>query len=247
MVSEPNEPDQKDDDVRQSELRELRKRIKDRMEAVGTNARTLSRAIGKGKDYVSDLLAGRNENPPPEVVRAIAIELAVEEGWLYGREQAVHGGPLAQDEIQFRFIADNAYRPPMAVDRRTSSRKTHRTRSDIYPAAEHFYTQVSSDCMDACTDRGNPTPIYPGMIAYCVDVASGHIPIAPPSIYVVKQTLPDGKFRIMLRRARLINQRIELAPESHNPEHETFVYDPTKETNISVVGLVFFWGYGPGI
>lgn len=235
------------DDVDHKEYKELRDRLPRRLKELGFTRKSLSKAIGRGQTYISDLLKPhKNKNPPLETLQRIAQVLKCDLDYLWGKQDNYYESPppLRIDSIPFAGIAEaGAFRKMTKPD---PNRAINHERHPDYSKADHIYYDVHSNEMNAHTEDGEPMEIRPGMQAICVDLASARIPVQNGEIYVVHHTQDEGKtYERVLRRAAVFIDRIELLPESTEPGHETFII-PAHSTGggkVSVYALVFSWQF----
>jgi transcriptional regulator with XRE-family HTH domain len=244
MAFTPDDRIPAEDDVERSKLKRLQERMRARMADLRISNPQLSRAIGRHDGYVWELLKGRNLNPSAADIQSIAKVLRCPVEYLYGDVETAYGVMAAPTTIRIPLtgIAETSTFRQMTTEiRRTLDHAPSRR----YPNARHFALEVRGDGMNACHDGERPTPIYEGMYALCVDIASANIPIESGRLYAVQRTLDGGAtFETSVRRALVYRDRIELIPESTNPIHQTLTISAdNKNPSVTVIGLVYSWVY----
>jgi SOS-response transcriptional repressor LexA len=227
-----------------ADRRSIARRIEQRMNEVETNAAAVSRRAGLGATAVHDILSGRNQRPSIEGIISIATALDCDLAYLLGEQEA----PRATKQkrvapIPIVGIAEaGAFRPMRKFNPDTEPGFPHLNapRSELHPNAKHFALQVLGDAMNAA----KPVPIVQGMHVLCVDVVDAELTVESGKIYVVRQTKDAGQTcELTIKRAKVFRDRIELAPESTNPRHQTVViprkFEGEQRSEVVVIGLVY--------
>jgi transcriptional regulator with XRE-family HTH domain len=241
-------PKLSEDDVERAKRLSVSRRMRERMDELGPNARAVSKAIGAGNTYVHDILSGKIKNPDRARLERIARELQCSVEWLEGTVNTLYAPerPIRSDErVQIPvvgFIEPETFRT-MKSDP-LESRKVDFQVHPQYPNARHFAFDVRGTDMNAARDRGRPAPIVEGMTVVCVDLATAGAPIENGYIYYIeREGSLDGKpaCERLLRRAFVRVDHIELVAESTEADRPVFSIprEPGKQGDVKVIGLVY--------
>jgi SOS-response transcriptional repressor LexA len=165
---------------------------------------------------------------------------------LGNRKGAHKDAPRSAGSIPIVGVAElGAFRQmPLSDDTEDNLPRVTAPHSRLYPNAKHFALEVRGDSMNAC----KPSPILDGMIALCVDVIDAEIEVESGKIYAVRRTLNGGQtYELTIKRAKVFRNRVELHPESTNPNHQPLIIpidsDPASINEVTAIGLVYFAGY----
>lgn len=224
-------------------------RIKTRCQEIGMSEKVAAKKAGLGTSYVTDLRYSKSSHPEVDKLQRLAEVLGVRLAYLLGTDEdasaTIMGGALGMVP-EVGFVEAGAFRK---MDTLLSEASEHEyplhsvPMSNNYPKSRHFIVRVRGDSMNAARGPSGLAPIVEGMLAVCLDIADAGVPVETGNIYVVQRTMDSGStYEYTLKRARVYRDRIELLPESTNPDHEKFTiptnHDPIDGIRIEAVGLL---------
>jgi SOS-response transcriptional repressor LexA len=231
--------------VERQDLKILKERVAERIEALETNARAVSKKAGLGETAIHDILSGKNQKPSVPHLQAIARALKCQVAFLIGESDDVGNGENRRRTLPIRIagLAEAGNFRVMrdfGADRDSDLPELDAAASRYYPKAKHFALEVRGDSMNAA----RPTSIVEGMYALCVDMIDAELVIESGRIYAVRRTLDGGQtYECTLKRAKVFRDRIELHPESTNPRHVPLIIpagvDYLRSHEVEAIGLVY--------
>lgn len=230
-------------DVERRQSKVLTERIRERMTALGTNARQTSLKAGRGATLISEILSGANNNPSNQVLLAIASALDCSVAYLLGETDIVSTEPEQRGTISVPVIGiaeAGAFRHMSALNYDDSSLPMREVQlSRRFPRARHFALQIRGDSMNA----SRTGPLTDGMFVMCVDMKSADLEFENDRLYAVRRSLDRGRtFETSIKRATVFRDRIELASESTR-QHDKFIISRSpssdSEPQVEAFGLVY--------
>lgn len=223
----------------------LTKRLREAIDARGTNARAISKRAGCGPTAVSDILTGRNKKPSAHVLQNIATALSCPVDFFtkYGADS---GRPvivplIVELNIEVVGVAETGtYRSGerVAIFRKIAGPQ-HRRFPDAKPQA--------LEIRDKSMDRAEPMPLPFGAFACFIAIAEAGGRIEHGNIYVIERKLTSSQsgnmVETLIRRAVKKNGDVTLHADSSDAQRypditvKDLSTDPTRDAY--VVGVVY--------
>lgn len=172
---------------------ELRELLKKALDDQGLDASTLSRKIGRGKDYIGDFIRGKKESLKAEEFEKIRRAIGSEEGQSKEAGDTMYDMPPVGDGLPLRgFAQAGVWRE---VDGEPDqSPTTHFKYDQRFKPEAQFALVARGQSMDAAT----PQPIADGMLLKCVEFGEYGSAIRHGQIVIVDRYRGD---RTLLERS----------------------------------------------
>ena len=195
----------------------LRKRVQERMTALGTNAFQVAKKAVLGDSYVRDILRGRTASPNAANLGKLADALETTPSYLMGRDMGestvrpvaakVEGvrvlGRVAANSWQ--TVEDDVEQDEEAVERVPSV--------SGYPVEWQFGMIVEGNCLNKIAADGDRL--------VCLDLIKSQVDIAEDDLVIVERRKFGGLMRqLTAKRVKRTSQGFELWPESTDPAHQ---------------------------
>lgn len=194
----------------------LRKRLKERMDALGMNARETALRAGLGESFVRDILRGKTRSPTAANLAKLATALQTTIEHLHGR---------SIDESTVRPVSARV--AGVAVIGRVAA-NTWFTADDLeqdgddvesvpsvsgYPVEWQFGMIVEGNCLNKIANDGDRL--------VCLDLIKSQIDVSDGDLVIVERLRYGGQMRQRTaKRVRRTRDGYELWPESTDPAHQ---------------------------
>lgn len=215
----------------------LQKRLKMRIDMMGTNAFEVANKAGLGPSFVRDILRGKSKNPGIDKLEKLATALDTTVDWFTSSgdvdKPAAGDGvgpaiPLAEMQVVGRIQAGTWVDSTLVDDE--YDRETIPMYPDPrFPHAKQYGLKVVGDSMDL---------EYPdGSYVTCVDfVASGLGTKVGLTVHVERYTGP--LVEATLKVIEMVDGKLMLVPRSSNPKHKPIPIEGDGGTVIAIRGVV---------
>ena len=215
----------------------LQKRLKMRIDMMGTNAFEVANKAGLGPSFVRDILRGKSKNPGIDKLEKLAAALDTTVDWFTSsgdvdKPSAGDGVgpaiPLAEMQVVGRIQAGTWVDSTLVDDE--YDRETIPMYPDPrFPHAKQYGLKVVGDSMDL---------EYPdGSYVTCVEfIASGLGMKIGLTVHVERQTGP--LVEATLKVIEMVDGKLMLVPRSSNPKHKPIPIEGDGGTVIAIRGVV---------
>lgn len=200
----------------------LAARIRERLSALDMSARAASTDAGLSPDTLGKILTGASRNLRGDNLHAVATVLKTTPEWLVtGEEQESEHGRAIKGVLYGGIVEAGAFRHNDLSNQDAEFRVVPLAPSPLYPSTKQFAFEGIGDSM-------NQANIVPGMWVQGVDLHAWsrlHGEPGDGKLVVVARTRTAGNEReLTVKRLRVFRDRVELWPDSTNPNHQKFVY-----------------------
>lgn len=213
-----------------SDVSDLATEISQLLKTTGLTAAAASRAIGRGKDYLRDILDGRKLTIKPDDLQKLRD--------LAQADKEISEQVAAEDE--FPEIAGKVS-AGVWIDVGVAPSDTDRRLSPIpfdprYPRRSQY---------DLCVE-GNSINRFArdGALLRCVDIVGPGIEIRDGDYVIVRRTAGLGTVETTAKRLRLTKTGRELWPDSDDPRYQTPIIIPNGgedgDIEVQIVALVLY-------
>lgn len=215
----------------------LQKRLKMRIDMMGTNAFEVANKAGLGPSFVRDILRGKSKNPGIDKLEKLATALDTTVDWFTSsgdvdKPAAADGVgpaiPLAEMQVVGRIQA-GTWLDSTLVDDEYDRETIPMYPDPRFPHAKQYGLKVVGDSMDL---------EYPdGSYVTCVDfVASGLGTKVGLTVHVERYTGP--LVEATLKVIEMVDGKLMLVPRSSNPKHKPIPIEGDGGTVIAIRGVV---------
>lgn len=215
----------------------LQKRLKMRIDMMGTNAFEVATKAGLGPSFVRDILRGKSKNPGIDKLEKLATALGTTVEWFTSagetekKELGDGVGPATPlNEIQVvGKIQAGTWLDSTLVDEDYDRETIPMYPDPRFPRAKQYGLKVVGDSMDL---------EYPdGSYVTCVDfIASGLGTKVGLTVHVERHTGP--LVEATLKVIELVDGKLTLVPRSSNPKHKPIPIEGDGGTVIEIRGVV---------
>lgn len=197
----------------------LKKRVKERLDALGLNALQAAKKAGLGESYVRDILRGRTLSPNAVNLGKLADALQTTPSELMGREMGESTiRPVAAKvggvKVLGRVAANTWYTvdDEAAVDLEDDDVERIPSVSG-YPVEWQFGMIVEGNCLNKVANDGDRL--------VCLDLIKSQVNIDEGDLVIIERRKFDGMMRqITAKRVKRTSAGFELWPESTDPAHQ---------------------------
>jgi SOS-response transcriptional repressor LexA len=233
----------------------IRERINDRLDNLGYSARRASELAGMNPDTLGKFLSGKTRSLKANNFSALAQTLQVDDSWLAGTSNTLEvtgtmdatlpslRGPEPFG-VKFGGIVEaGSWRVVDTMNQDGEFKRVPIAPDPRYPFEMQFSFLVAGDSM-------NKARIFEGMQVLAVDISEWekhHHETIDGQIVVVECLRNGGHERERtIKRLRVFRDRVELQPESDNPQHETIVLHNGEDEKgrVVAVALTASWVLG---
>lgn len=228
----------KPDMAKAQKISALAQRIQDRLDALGMSARHASELAGLSPDAIRNILRKPDSLPRGRTLVNLAKTLGVTPQYLL-----TGGESLPSSEgfgVRYGGIVEaGAFRPHDGLNQDFETRLIPIAPDSRYPADQQFAFRVAGDSM-------TEAKIFEGMYVLAIDVNAWERFHGPPNdgrlVIVARTRNGDPERELTVKRLRIFRDRMELQPESSNPQHKPFVFPwppaPSEASNVEVIAVV---------
>lgn len=214
----------------------LQKRLKMRIDMMGTNALEVAKKAGLGDSFVRDILRGKSKNPGIDKLEKLAAALDTSVEWFTSTGDTAKpttagvsdASPLSEIQVVGQIQA-GAWLDSSLVDEDYDRETIPMYPDPRFPRAKQYGLKVVGDSMDL---------EYPdGSYVTCVDfIDSGLGTKLGLTVHVERQTGP--LVEATLKVIEMVEGKLMLVPRSSNQKHKPIPLDGDGDTVIEIRGVV---------